>query len=146
MPTTRPISPKLGRPKNITNDSSEHGATCLIPKVITEKSKSPKDSQANGDKGSTASKKLLKRSPSKPQHWESLAAKTEGKSGKTRLKPTEVQDGKACTENSEDIQNEPTHSPELAEQTDMEADKNIPEDNGPTSTSSNPELAVPVES
>ncbi|KAL3532194.1 hypothetical protein ACH5RR_005715 [Cinchona calisaya] len=135
IPTTRPISPKLGRPKNTTSDSSENGATCISPKGIAEKSKSPNDTQANGDKGSTASKKLLKRSPSKPQYHESLAAKTDGKSCKTKPKATEVQDAKACIEKSEDIQNEATHSAE-----------NFAEDNEPTLTSSNPEHAVPVAS
>lgn len=123
IPTTRPISPKLGRPKNTMNDS-ENGATGLSPKVGTEMGKSPKNSLTNGGKGNAASMKQLKRSQSKPEYGNSVAAKTEGKSGKAKLKATEDQDGKSCTEKNESI-----HSPELALHVDMEADKNVDEDN-----------------
>ncbi|CDP10567.1 unnamed protein product [Coffea canephora] len=126
IPTTRPVSPKLGRAKSSINESSENGATCPGNAAVTDKGKSPKDFQANGDKGSSASKKQLKRFPSKSQNREPLAAKAEGKSGKIKVQPTE---GKACTENSEDIQNESTvHSLELAGEVEMEADKNSAED------------------
>ncbi|KAL3536002.1 hypothetical protein ACH5RR_004463 [Cinchona calisaya] len=148
IPITRPISPKLGRPKSSINEPSENGATCLIsPKVGTDKGKSPNDSQANGEKGNATSKKQIKRSQSKPEYRGSMAtAKTEGKSGKAKLKATEGQDEKACTENAEDIQNESTtHSPELAEQIDTGNDKNVAEDNVSTSISSNPKLEAPVE-
>lgn len=126
IPTTRPVSPKLGRPKSSINESSENGATCPGNKVAKDKGKSPKDSQANGDKGGSASKKQPRRFPSKSQNREPLAAKAQGKSGKTKVQPTE---GKVCAENSEDIENESTiHSLELAEQAEMEADKNSAED------------------
>ncbi|CAI9097550.1 OLC1v1034007C1 [Oldenlandia corymbosa var. corymbosa] len=119
IPTTRPLSPKLGRVKTSKNDSSENGETCK------------ESGAANGEKANAVTKKTIRRisTNSKPQspRESSAAAKTEGKSVKPKIRPQ-----KSLLEKG---------SPEKKSEVVLNEDV---EDNGPASIQPNPELEIPV--
>ncbi|KAH0723455.1 hypothetical protein KY285_006557 [Solanum tuberosum] len=83
IPTTRAISPKLGRTKNSTSmtNSSESGGSCFSPKVIKEQRKSP---VANND--NVASKgKPVKTSQTTAQSPKTSITKAKPAETKSRL-------------------------------------------------------------
>ncbi|KAK6139764.1 hypothetical protein DH2020_026440 [Rehmannia glutinosa] len=107
IPTTRPISPKLGRNKGGVStplNSSENGGSCVSPKVTRDNCNSPKSPQSNGDKGNNAvSKKLTKSSLSKPQTRKVKVGQTESQNKQTyALNSDEIQDRPRCVPEFED--------------------------------------------
>lgn len=140
IPTTRAISPKLGRHKvtaSTASNSLENGGQCVSPRVSTrDNCKSPKAPQANSDKGNDALKKFVKSSLSKPHTRESTTAR------KAKHADTEGEDKQTYAHNSEEILDRPRCSPELEEQTEDGPEKNS--SYGSILDSSNPE-AMPAE-
>ncbi|KAL6585527.1 hypothetical protein OROMI_002171 [Orobanche minor] len=98
IPTTRPISPKLGRNKSIA--SVENSGPCVSPRACKcNNCKSPKTISGNGEKGNDALKKPVQSSWSKPH----ARVKTEG------------QDEQSHTGSFEEIQDRPRCPPEFEE-------------------------------
>lgn len=123
IPTTRAISPKLGRNKNSSssvNNSSEGGPT-LSPRMNQNQNNSNKGSE----KDANVSKKPIRKSQPKVHSRETAARKAEAKPVKTKVKSAteEQQNQKEClreTEQSQD-QNEKTN-----EESQMNATEPIP--------------------
>ncbi|GAA0156133.1 hypothetical protein LIER_13696 [Lithospermum erythrorhizon] len=104
IPTTRAISPKLGRTKNSVAASihSSESGSCNSPQVSIDQGKSPRAFPTKGDKTSTpSSMKAVRSSQPKSQSRSSLGSKTEAKPVKTKAKTVEAKnlDGNASTEN-----------------------------------------------
>ncbi|KAI3447375.1 hypothetical protein Pfo_004040 [Paulownia fortunei] len=141
IPTTRAISPKLGRNKGTAStagNSLENGGPCISPRVSRDNCKSPKAPQANGDKGNAALKKSAKSSLSKPHTRESTTAR------KVEHAETEGQEQQAYAQSSEEIQDRPHCPPELEDQIEEDPEKNSSCSNGSNLASSNPE-AMPAQ-
>ncbi|KAL3825670.1 hypothetical protein ACJIZ3_021699 [Penstemon smallii] len=105
IPTTRAISPKLGRNKGTDGNSLENGGSCLSPRAIKDNCKSPRTPQANGVKGNSASKKSVKSSLSKSQTKESSTA-TKVKHEETKGQEIEDQVENGPEKNNSDDNNE----------------------------------------
>ncbi|XP_075489403.1 protein WVD2-like 4 isoform X2 [Primulina tabacum] len=107
IPTTRPISPKLGRRKSTesaSRNSLENGGSTHSPSITKENHVLDKASEANGDKGNVVSvKKSIKSSLSKPRTQQSLAAK-KVKNGDTEKK--EVQINASSSEEIRELENQ----------------------------------------
>ncbi|XP_055808583.1 protein WVD2-like 4 isoform X2 [Solanum dulcamara] len=92
IPTTRAISPKLGRNKNSisTTNSSESGGSCFSPKVIKEQHKSPVANKSNiSSKG-----KPVKNSQTTAQSPKTSISKAKPAETKSRLAEAKVSDEK----------------------------------------------------
>ncbi|XP_075488483.1 uncharacterized protein LOC142527525 isoform X2 [Primulina tabacum] len=113
IPTTRPVSPKLGRRKSTEStarNSLENGGSTLSPIVTKENQALDKSSEANGDKGNVVSvKKSIKSLESKPRTRQSLAAK-KVKNGETEKK--EVQINATSSEEIRELDNQFEECPE----------------------------------
>ncbi|CAN4118724.1 unnamed protein product [Withania somnifera] len=99
IPTTRAISPKLGRNKNSTSmtNSSESGGSRFSPKVIKEQRKS-----LIANKGSVASTgKPVKNSQTTPRSPKTSITKGEPAETKSKLAEAKVSNEKTCTEKTE---------------------------------------------
>ncbi|KAK6126489.1 hypothetical protein DH2020_039762 [Rehmannia glutinosa] len=123
IPTTRAISPKLGRHKGTASSASN--SPCVSPRVSRDNCKSPKSPFANGDKGNAFLKRSGKSSLSKPQTREPTTPR------KAKHAETEGQDRPRC-------------SPELVDQIEEEPEKNTLCSDGSNLASSNPD-AMPAE-
>ncbi|KAK6152239.1 hypothetical protein DH2020_014874 [Rehmannia glutinosa] len=122
IPTTRAISPKLGRHKGTASASN---SPCVSPRVSRDNCKSPKSPLTNGDKGNAFIKKSAKSSLSKPQTREPTTPR------KAKHAETEGQDRPRC-------------SPELVDQIEEEPEKNTLCSDGSNLASSNAD-AMPAE-
>ncbi|CAH9063504.1 unnamed protein product [Cuscuta europaea] len=96
-PTTRPISPKLGRNKSSASPATS-GSECLSPKTVNKPGKSPRALQANSNKnGATSSKGKIMNPRDVDHRHQSLEAKERTKSYDEELPcpdQTEVDVGK----------------------------------------------------
>lgn len=129
IPTTRAVSPKLGRNKSPVgaNPASEGGAACVSPRV----SNVMKRVHANGERSADVAQKAAKKSQSKLQPRESIT-KSEEKSVKSKPKKKEVvaENVKASGEAKEETQSSPQNSTEVAEEANQVSPVEIPQDNG----------------
>lgn len=108
IPTTRAISPKLGRNKNSTSttNSSESGGSCFSPKVIKEQRKSPV-----GNKDNIASKgKPVKTSQTTPQSPKTSITKAKPAETKSRLAEAKVSDKKTEQNEMNYVEDNVAHS------------------------------------
>lgn len=98
IPTTRAVSPKLGRNKNSTSttNSSESGGSCFSPRVVKEQVKSPRALLSTRDKVTGASKGKPVETK-KPIMKSTSTSKTKVKAVGTKSKPAEP---KALDENT----------------------------------------------
>ncbi|XP_073062750.1 uncharacterized protein [Primulina eburnea] len=112
IPTTRPVSPKLGRRKSTEStarNSLENGGSTLSPIITKENQALDNSSEANGDKGNVVSvKKSIKSLESKPRTRQSLAAKKVN--GETEKK--EVQINAPSSEEIRELENQVEECPE----------------------------------
>ncbi|PRQ44252.1 hypothetical protein RchiOBHm_Chr3g0477191 [Rosa chinensis] len=127
IPTTRPISPKLGRHKNSIsslNNPSEGGGTCLSPRLNREQNNSNKGLKATGEKDVTELKKPIRKSQHRLHSQENAAAKAEGRPSKSQLKVVskeEKESPKACTgETEESFQDQSEHLSECKDKIEPE--------------------------
>ncbi|KAG8376842.1 hypothetical protein BUALT_Bualt09G0105900 [Buddleja alternifolia] len=98
IPTTRAISPKLGRHKGVVSMAVENGGSCVSPRATKDNCKSPR--APNGDKGNIASKKPTKSSLSKTHTRESSTGrKVKHDNAKSSEK---IEDRPRCTPQIED--------------------------------------------
>ncbi|KAF2289591.1 hypothetical protein GH714_037355 [Hevea brasiliensis] len=101
IPTTRPISPKLGRHKSLTaleNGSVEGGGSSLGPQssdspraLKPESSNATKGIQRNGSKETVALKTPIRKSQPKLQSQRTTTTGAEGKTVKSKAKPAEAE-------------------------------------------------------
>ncbi|XP_055818932.1 protein WVD2-like 4 [Solanum dulcamara] len=139
IPTTRAVSPKLGRNKNSisTTNSSESGGSCFSPRFVKEQAKSPRALLSTGDKVTDASKG--KPSETKKPMRSSSTTKTKGQAVVTKSKPAEAKalDENICKGKSK----------EMLEQPDEKSEMNPANDNAqkPSNTVVMPSAQVTVE-
>ncbi|XP_019153636.1 PREDICTED: protein WVD2-like 4 isoform X2 [Ipomoea nil] len=122
IPTTRPISPKLGRSKNSasTTNSSESGGSGLSPRVAKEPDKSPK---SNGDKKSTATSTKPVRNLQTDTVSQPAVPKTKDKSAATKSKPSKIK-------KTGETETEPViHTDELEQKMDEKSENSPADDN-----------------
>ncbi|OMO69169.1 hypothetical protein CCACVL1_19627 [Corchorus capsularis] len=145
IPTTRAISPKLGRHKSTvaaTNNPSEGNGSSVSPSVNQEQNGSTKRTQANGNEENVGSKKTIRKSQPKIQSKE--VSKAEEKPGKSKPKTKKPENTvqEACVEKPEENQNHPVNLPQCEDATISVAAEEInPAANGgPIPSLANPEI------
>uniref|UniRef100_A0A0V0ICJ8 Putative micronuclear linker histone polyprotein-like n=1 Tax=Solanum chacoense TaxID=4108 RepID=A0A0V0ICJ8_SOLCH len=117
IPTTRAVSPKLGRNKNSTSttNSSESGGSCFSPRVVNkEQVKSPRAMLSTSNKVTGASKGGKPIETKKPMK-SSSTTKTKGKAVVTKSKPAEAKalDENICEEKSKEMLEQPDEKFEM---------------------------------
>ncbi|OMO68646.1 hypothetical protein COLO4_29512 [Corchorus olitorius] len=145
IPTTRAISPKLGRHKSTvaaTNNPSEGNGSSVSPSLNQEQNGSTKRTQANGNEENVGSKKTIRKSQPKIQSKE--VSKAEEKPGKSKPKTKKPENTvqEACVEKPEENQNHPVNLPQSEDATISVAAEEInPAANGgPIPSLANPEM------
>ncbi|XP_060196603.1 protein WVD2-like 4 [Lycium barbarum] len=117
IPTTRAVSPKLGRNKNsqsTTNNSSESGGSCFSPRLVKEQVKSPGALLSTSDKVTGVSKGGKPIETKKPMK-NSSTSKTKGKTVVTKSKPAEAKalNENICQEKSQEMLEQPDEKSEV---------------------------------
>ncbi|XWS66549.1 hypothetical protein CRYUN_Cryun05aG0209200 [Craigia yunnanensis] len=143
IPTTRAISPKLGRHKSsvaATNNPSEGDGSSVSPSLNQEQNVSTKITQTNGNEDNVASKKAVKKSQPNLQSEEiNKAEKKPGKSKpKTRSVGNPVED--ACLGKPEENQNHPVNLPQCEDALTVADEINPAQNGGPIPNLANPEI------
>ncbi|KAL0374749.1 UNVERIFIED_CONTAM: protein WVD2-like 4 [Sesamum radiatum] len=137
IPTTRAISPKLGRNKTTVPtavNSIENGGSSVTARVTRDNGSSPKAPHVNGDKGNTASKKSTKSSLSKPHTRDTSTGR------KPKPAETEGQNKQTHAQNSDELQDRPRCVPEAEDQIGEGLEKNPSYCNGSHLASTNSEV------
>lgn len=122
IPTTRAVSPKLGRNKNSTSttNSSESGGSCFSPRLVKEQVKSPRALLSTRDKVTVASKGKPVETK-KPIMKSTSTTKTKVKAVGTKSKPAEPKalDENTSEEKPQEMLEQPDEKSEItnAEQT-----------------------------
>ncbi|XP_057498099.1 protein WVD2-like 4 isoform X2 [Actinidia eriantha] len=124
IPTTRAISPKLGRHKSSTaaTNSQESSAPCLSPHVNQGQGKSPRAILSKCEKEVASSKKSIRKALSKIQNEDPAATKAEGKPVKLKEKS---RDRKASIEEFEEVQKKSVNAGEVEDEIDLESERNV---------------------
>ncbi|KAH8485453.1 hypothetical protein H0E87_027040 [Populus deltoides] len=154
IPTTRAISPKLGRRKSsttLTNNSLEDSGSSfsprasLSPRLNQESSNPTKGIQRNGNKDNGASKTPIRKSQPKLQSHQIMANGQEGKIVKSKAKPpgAENQTQKAGVGKLEDNENNSKKIPLCDNGIQTMPENNTPQNDGLVLSSSNPEFILP---
>ncbi|KAE8657772.1 Protein WVD2-like 1 [Hibiscus syriacus] len=143
IPTTRAISPKLGRNKSgaaPTNNPSEGDGSGISPSLNQECNDSTKRTQTNGNEDSVASKKTVKKPQPKLQPKETT--KSEEKLGKSKPKTKKaenpVQD--ACVGKPEENQNDPINISQSEESVAIAEEINPTQNSGPIPSLANADI------
>ncbi|KAF5737395.1 neurofilament heavy polypeptide-like isoform X2 [Tripterygium wilfordii] len=145
IPTTRPISPKLGRHKNAVDavkKSLENGASCLSPRLNQKQGNDTMANQTDSNKDTITSKKPVRRSHPKLQSEETTGAKTEGKpvKPKPKMREAEKQDQQACNENGEQNPNQNVSLSEFKDSIGSLSETNPAQNEGEVLTLANPDI------
>ncbi|KAJ8565212.1 hypothetical protein K7X08_007788 [Anisodus acutangulus] len=133
IPTTRALSPKLGRNKNSTStttNSSESGGSSFSPRVVKEQVKSPRALLSTSDKVTGASKGGKPIETKKPMQ-NSSTTKSKGKAVGTKSKSAKAKalDENICEEKSQEMHVKTDDAPRLQEQPNEKSKMNPADDN-----------------
>ncbi|XP_022766923.1 protein WVD2-like 4 isoform X2 [Durio zibethinus] len=139
IPTTRAISPKLGRHKSsvaATNNPSEGDGSSVSPSLNQEQNGLTKRTQTNGNEDNVASKKALKKSQSKE------ITKAEEKPGKAKPKARRVENPvqDTCVAKPEENQNHPVNLPQCEDSVTVADEINPAQNGGPIPSLASPEI------
>ncbi|KAL2900907.1 Protein WVD2-like 4 [Bienertia sinuspersici] len=127
IPTTRPVSPKLGRNKSSVGGANtpDEGATSVSPRVSNVVKR-------NGERSADTTQKTAKKSQSKLQSRASVHTRSEDKNVKSKLKKKELEAAKqnASAEMMEETQSSPHHPIEVVEDANQVSDMEYSQDSG----------------
>ncbi|KAK6944144.1 TPX2, C-terminal [Dillenia turbinata] len=126
IPTTRPISPKLGRNKSLTpatNKSSEGGST-LSPRVNRDQNNSNKKVQATPEKD--GSRKPIQKSLSKLPSRKSITSKVEVKPAAVKAKTPEAESEDLKSSSNLDKSYHCLEKPEVQATVEVKSKENSP--------------------
>ncbi|GMJ13970.1 hypothetical protein HRI_005066200 [Hibiscus trionum] len=143
IPTTRAISPKLGRHKSGaagTNNPSEGDGSGVSPSFNQERNSSTKRTQTNGNEDNVAPKKTVKKLQPKLQSKETTKSEEKPGKSKPKTKKTEnpVQD--TCVGKPEENQNGPINLPQSEDIVTIAEEMNPAQNGGPIPSLANPDI------
>ncbi|XVF76041.1 hypothetical protein PTKIN_Ptkin13bG0235100 [Pterospermum kingtungense] len=139
IPTTRAISPKLGRHKSnvaATNNPSEGDGSSLSQ----EKNVSTKINQTSGNEDNVASKKAVKKSQPKLQSKEITKAEEKPGKSKPRTRKAENPVEDAPAGKPEENENHPVNLPQCEDAETVADEINPAQNGGPIPSLANPEI------
>ncbi|KAK9026671.1 hypothetical protein V6N11_039505 [Hibiscus sabdariffa] len=138
IPTTRAISPKLGRNKSgvaATNNPSEGDGSGVSPR-----NSSTKKTQTNGNEDNGASKKTVKKPQPKLQSKETTKAEEKPGKYKPKMKKAENSVQDAYVGKPEENENDPVNLPQSADAVTVAEEINPAQNGGPIPSLANPDI------